>query len=158
MDNFNGQNDPGVAFLLAFNYIRETSNAQDALAFITDVYNKISDKGKDIPLEEIHESFKAKFGASKFKDVFEPESEYDVGRTLAKDYLDRSGFQEESLPQVLMNGVPLGKRTRLFLNNEKKFNLPYITCITYLVFYFNYFVCQHYIKIILFVIFNIVTF
>ena len=125
MDNFNGQNDPGVAFLLAFNYIRETSNAQDALAFITDVYNKISDEGKDIPLEEIHESFKAKFGASKFKDVFEPESEYDVGRTLAKDFLDRSGFQEESLPQVLMNGVPLGKRTRLFLDNKKKINLAY---------------------------------
>ena len=43
-------------------------------------------------------------------EVFDEDSEYDVGRQLAKDFLDRSGFNAEDLPQVLMNGVPLDKK------------------------------------------------
>ena len=39
--------------------------------------------------------------------MFEDESEYDIGRVLAKDFLDRSGLATDNLPQVLMNGVPM---------------------------------------------------
>ena len=108
IDKYTGQNDAGVAFLLAFNYVKESKGPQEALAFITDVYNRVNDETKDISVSDVHEYFKSKFGASKTKEVFEPESEYDVGRTLASDFLERSGFQESALPQVLMNGVPLG--------------------------------------------------
>ena len=89
------------------------------MAFITDVYNRNGDEGKDISVDEVHEAFKAKFGSAKINEVFEPDSEYDVGRTLAKDFLERSGFQDDSLPQVLMNGVPLG-RNIIFISSIKK--------------------------------------
>ena len=38
-----------------------------------------------------------------------------MGRTLAKDFLDRSGLNLDSLPQVLMNGVPMDEKK---LNGE----------------------------------------
>ena len=109
----NGENDPGVAFLNAFNYLKTHQTAPDALAFITQVYDGNSDEGSDIKLDEITAKFEAEFGSEKAKEVFENESEYDVGRTLAKDFLDRSGL--DNLPQVLMNGVPMDQKN---LNQE----------------------------------------
>ena len=47
--------------------------------------------------------------------MFEVDSEFDVGRALAKDFLDRSGLTADSLPQVLMNGVPMDEKK---LNGE----------------------------------------
>jgi UDP-glucose:glycoprotein glucosyltransferase len=110
LDAFNGQNDAGVAFLNAFNFISAEKSATDALAFITDVYSKIDDEGQDIPLEEVHATFKATYGELKATEVFEADSEFDVGRILAKDFLGRSGFDPDNLPQVLMNGVPMDKK------------------------------------------------
>ena len=74
IDKYTGQNDAGVAFLLAFNYVKESKGPQEALAFITDVYNRVNDETKDITVSEVHEYFKSKFGASKTKEVFEPEN------------------------------------------------------------------------------------
>ena len=76
---------------------------------------RVNDEGQDIPVEEIHSNFKAQYGLDKAEGVFEAESEYDVGRTLAKDFLDRSGLNTDSLPQVLMNGVPMEEKN---LNGE----------------------------------------
>ena len=76
---------------------------------------QVSDEGLDISVEVIHNSFKEQFGFDKVEAVFEAESEYDVGRTLAKDFLDRSGLNLDSLPQVLMNGVPMDEKK---LNGE----------------------------------------
>jgi UDP-glucose:glycoprotein glucosyltransferase len=45
--------------------------------------------------------------------VFGEDSEWDVGRQLARDFYERSGFKET--PQVLMNGVPFEQKS---LNNE----------------------------------------
>ena len=83
----------------------------DAIAFITSVYDKVDDEGQDISVEVITKSFKAAYGESKAKEVFEADSEYDVGRALAKDFMDRSGFTYDNLPYVLMNGVPMDKKT-----------------------------------------------
>merc|ERR1719334_2273942 len=46
-------------------------------------------------------------------DVFGEDSEYDVGRLLTEDFIQRSGFA--GLPQVLMNGVPFEQK---HLNQE----------------------------------------
>lgn len=75
------------------------------------MYDKVEDEGLDIPVEVVIHSFKSVYGESKAKEVFEVDSEYDVGRALAKDFLDRSGFSYDNLPYVLMNGVPMDKKT-----------------------------------------------
>lgn len=105
-----GETDAGVAFLDAFNYITTVKeDAYEALSFITDVYNKVGDDG-DIDAATVHKYFLENFGADvKLKDVFDEDSQYDVGRHLAKDFVERAGFKE--LPQVLMNGVPIDTKS-----------------------------------------------
>ena len=43
------------------------------------------------------ENFKDKYGFDKVEEVFEAESEYDVGRTLANDFLDRWEYSANKL-------------------------------------------------------------
>jgi len=63
---------------------------------------------------EVRDSFLDSYGSDvKLDDVFGEDSEYDVGRTLADDFIVRSGLG--SLPQVLMNGVPFKQK---HLNTE----------------------------------------
>ncbi len=111
-----GLTDAGVAMMNAYNYVATTKSPADGLSFITDVYLKIDTDGIDIDVDTVHNVFKEKFGTEiELKDVFDEDSEYDVGRQLAKDFLSRSGFKPAELPQVLMNGVPLDKKN---LNGE----------------------------------------
>ena len=113
--NVSGMTDAGVALLCAYNYIAQEKEAYDALAFITDVYSKIEDSD-DLEVSLIHKMFIDSYGGGeslKISDVFDEDSEYDVGRQLAKDFADKSGFSD--LPQVLMNGVPLDGKS---LNGE----------------------------------------
>ena len=103
-----GENDAGVALNNAFNYISTTKESYDALAFITDVYSK-GEEGEEVTLEQVRETFLDSYGADiKLDDVFGEDSEYDVGRALAEDFVTRSGLG--SLPQVLMNGVPFDQK------------------------------------------------
>lgn len=48
---------------------------------------------------------KAKKSEANIDYIFSEESEYDVGRHLAKDFIKRTGFKK--FPQALLNGVPL---------------------------------------------------
>lgn len=80
----------------------------DALAFMTDVFSKLDDSESLTP-ELVIRTFKSAYGRG-FKEqnvdeVFEEDSEYDVGRQLAKDFVSRSGFK--SLPQVRTEGTHL---------------------------------------------------
>lgn len=108
-----GQTDAGVALMNAYNYIAANKEPYDALAFITDVYSRIDgDQDEDVTVEMVHKVFKSSYASAKVDDVFEEDSEYDVGRQLAKDFVQRTGFSgSEDLPQVLMNGVPLDTKT-----------------------------------------------
>ena len=89
----------------AYNYIRQEETNTDGLAFITKVYSSIEDDSQDVTVEKVHEIFMAKYGESKTKEVFEDESEYDIGRVLAKDFLDRSGLATDNLPQVIWREI-----------------------------------------------------
>lgn len=53
--------------------------------------------------------------AEQIDEVLGEDSDYDYGRQLATEFVDRMGF--EKTPQALMNGVPLEES----LLNEKKF-------------------------------------
>merc|ERR1719334_948943 len=103
-----GENDASVALVNAFNYISANKEPYDALAFITDVYSR-GDEDDDVTVTEVREVFMDSYGADvKLDEVFGEDSEYDVGRTLAEDFVSRSGLG--SLPQVLMNGVPFKQK------------------------------------------------
>ena len=104
-----GMDDAGVALLDAFNYISGNKQPYDALAFITDVFAKVGDTG-DVTPESVHDMFAQNYPkAGNVDDIFGEDSEFDVGRQLAADFLQRSGFKET--PQVLMNGVPFDKKS-----------------------------------------------
>lgn len=51
------------------------------------------------------EAIRAQDSSANIDYILGEESEYDVGRHLASDFVKRSGFKE--FPQALMNGVPL---------------------------------------------------
>lgn len=53
--------------------------------------------------------------ADQVDEVLGEDSDYDYGRQLAAEFVDRLGFEKS--PQVLMNGVPLEESVL----NEKKF-------------------------------------
>ena len=103
-----GMDDAGVALLDAFNYISGNSQPYDALAFITDVFAKVGDTA-DVTAKSVHDLFAQNYPkAGSLEDIFGEDSEFDVGRQLAADFFQRSGFKET--PQVLMNGVPFDKK------------------------------------------------
>lgn len=53
--------------------------------------------------------------ADQVEDILSEDSDYDYGRQLATEFVDRLGFEKS--PQALMNGVPLDGT----LLNEKQF-------------------------------------
>ena len=103
-----GMDDAGVALLCAFNAISAHSAPYDALAFVTDVFAKVGEAAEVTP-KDVHDLFMQNYPkAGNVEDVFGEDSEFDVGRQLAADFFQRSGFKET--PQVLMNGVPFEKK------------------------------------------------
>ena len=65
--------------------------------------NYIEPEGLDV--DSIKKALKAKDPKADINYILGEESEYDVGRHLANDFIKRTGFKD--FPQVLLNGVPL---------------------------------------------------
>jgi len=100
-----GYDDAGVALNSAFNYISTNKQAYDALAFVTEMYGDLADDDK-LTVAVVKEAFLEAYGSDvKLDDVFGEDSEYDVGRQLAKEFVEKTGLV--TLPQALMNGVPM---------------------------------------------------
>ena len=62
---------------------------------MTDVYSKIEDSD-DLDIGLVHKMFMESYGGNnglKLADIFDEDSEYDVGRQLARDFADKSGFK-----------------------------------------------------------------
>ncbi|XP_076324138.1 UDP-glucose-glycoprotein glucosyltransferase isoform X3 [Tachypleus tridentatus] len=106
-----GFSDPGVALLNSYNFIAQDKTAYEGLSFITDVYVAIGDK--DITVEDVTGLFKSRYPSEDMDIVFGIDSDYDTGRKLAWDFIERTGIG--SPPQVLINGVPLKKK---YLNGD----------------------------------------
>ncbi|XP_075236839.1 UDP-glucose-glycoprotein glucosyltransferase isoform X2 [Lycorma delicatula] len=104
-----GMNNGGVALLNAFNYIAETKDPFSALSFVTDVYASIKDEDKDVLPGNVYKLLTIRYPNSEPDEVLGPDTDYDTGRRLASDFVQRSGFHH--LPQVLLNGVPLAEST-----------------------------------------------
>lgn len=104
-----GLKDASVALLNAYNYIVEqTSKPLVAFNFITSVYASISEN-RDVIVDDVLNEFKKQYPKISVDEVFGEDSDYDTSRSLAKEYVARTGFRK--LPQVLLNGVPLQEKS-----------------------------------------------
>lgn len=64
-------------------------------------------------MEDVRKTIKSKDSSANINYILGEESEYDVGRHLASDFVKRCGFKK--FPQALLNGIPL---TPSQLNSE----------------------------------------
>lgn len=71
----------------------------DALAFITDLFNQLEDETELLQLKDVQDAFMAAYGSEANRvDVFGEDSDYDVGRSLSAEFIEKTGL--ETLPQV----------------------------------------------------------
>lgn len=103
-----GLESGAVALFNAFNYISENYDRSQALSFITDVYASIK-TDRDVQVNDVKKRLKAKYYNIDLDDVLGSDSDYNTGRQLATEFLSRSGLN--SLPQVLVNGIPLQEKS-----------------------------------------------
>lgn len=100
-----GFSDASVALLNGYNYAVENGSPSDGLSFLTDVYAAIKTENRDVRVEDVHKKLKAKYKGVDIEDVFGKDSDYNTGRKLAKEFVERSRLHK--IPQALMNGIPL---------------------------------------------------
>ncbi|QQP41205.1 Uncharacterized protein FKW44_015496, partial [Caligus rogercresseyi] len=79
-----GFQNPSVAVYEAFNYVRSQ---------------------EELTVDLIYSELKSLMSVEDKDNIFGDDSDYGIGRVASKNFILRSGFQ--SLPQILMNGVPL---------------------------------------------------
>jgi UDP-glucose:glycoprotein glucosyltransferase len=61
------------------------------------VYATIKEK-RDVVAEDVISLLSSKFRSADVEEIFGEDSEYDTGRRLARDFVERSGFRK--IPQV----------------------------------------------------------
>ncbi|XP_011341647.1 UDP-glucose:glycoprotein glucosyltransferase isoform X1 [Ooceraea biroi] len=98
-----GLTDARVAVNNAYHYFVDTRSAKEALHFLAELGNYIGPDGADV--EDIKKVIKSKDSSANVNYILGDESEYDVGRHLANDFIKRCGLKK--FPQALLNGVPL---------------------------------------------------
>ncbi|KAF7287176.1 hypothetical protein GWI33_002543 [Rhynchophorus ferrugineus] len=97
-----GLQDAGVAMLCAYNYVQQNKGALTAFSFLRGLL-KDSD-GKKVAIEDIKRELKNQYSDDP-NDILGEDSDYDFGRQLSKDFIERTGLSV--LPQALLNGIPL---------------------------------------------------
>ncbi|XP_013410964.1 UDP-glucose:glycoprotein glucosyltransferase 1 isoform X2 [Lingula anatina] len=102
-----GEQDAGVALYRAFNFVKTANTVSAALSFLTDVFDKV--QAGDLTADQVVAEFRSQYQDEDVNMVFSSDSDYDDGRISSAEYFSRIGLT--SLPQVLLNGVPLKKET-----------------------------------------------
>jgi len=95
--------DPGVALVRAFQLIALDKNNGKALSFLTDVYEKIG--SAELTSDAVIAEFSRQYPDEDKELLFGEDSDYDNIRKLGNRFVHSTGLS--SLPQVLVNGVPL---------------------------------------------------
>ena len=106
------------SLVCAFNYITQKKDARSALSFLTDVFTAVDSK-QEVRRKHIKMQLKKTFdklSGSAVDDILDEDSDYDYGRQLALEFVDRLGFTES--PQALLNGVPMPQS---ILNSDSDF-------------------------------------
>ncbi|XP_066600905.1 UDP-glucose:glycoprotein glucosyltransferase 1-like [Prorops nasuta] len=98
-----GLQDASIAVNSAFHYFVETKTPKEAMQFLADLGNYIGIFGADV--NDVKKAIKGRDSSANINYILGEESEYDVGRHLASDFVKRSGFV--NFPQALLNGIAL---------------------------------------------------
>lgn len=98
-----GLSDPSVAVNNAFHFFIENKNAKEAMQFLAELGNYIN--SHELTVNDVKQAIKKRYSSANINYILGEESEYDIGRHLACDFVKRSGFKK--FPQALLNGVPL---------------------------------------------------
>lgn len=97
-----GLEDAGVAMLCAFNYIQQSRDATTAFTFLRTVMG--NSEGDKVTVEDVKKELRSQYSEDPH-DILGEDSDYDFGRQLSEDFIQRTGLT--SLPQALLNGIPL---------------------------------------------------
>ncbi|XP_066143458.1 UDP-glucose:glycoprotein glucosyltransferase [Euwallacea fornicatus] len=97
-----GLDDPGVAMLCAFNFVQQTRDPVSAYSFLRTVL--ASSEGEHVTIEDVKKELRSQYKEDP-NDILGEDSDYDFGRQLSLDFIDRTGLKV--FPQALMNGIPL---------------------------------------------------
>ncbi|XP_064106308.1 UDP-glucose:glycoprotein glucosyltransferase 1-like isoform X1 [Macrobrachium nipponense] len=105
-----GFDDAGIAMLCAFNFVALHFEGRDdahykALQFLTNIYASVQG---DVTVDDVTSHFKKRYPSTDLEDVFGEDSDYDVGRMLSQDFVEKAGISK--FPQALMNGVLLPEK------------------------------------------------
>ncbi|ALC43831.1 Ugt [Drosophila busckii] len=101
--------DDYVALACAFNYISQKKDARAALSFLTDVYAAVGETSavtKAHIVKQLGKEFSS-LSSSKIREMLAEDSDYDYGRKLAEEFVQRLGFAAVRQPQALLNGAPM---------------------------------------------------
>lgn len=96
-----GLDDAGVAMQCAFNAISQKKSPLEALNFVKNVFT-LSDN--IVTVDNVKTELKKDF-ADDYLDILGEDSDYDFGRQLSIDFIQRTG--QRVMPQALLNGIPL---------------------------------------------------
>ncbi|XP_013111446.1 UDP-glucose:glycoprotein glucosyltransferase [Stomoxys calcitrans] len=91
----------------AFNYVMQKKDARSALSFLTDIFADVDAK-QAVTRKHIKSQLKKSFdrlSSSAVDDILDEDSDFDYGRQLALEFVERLGFSDS--PQALLNGVPM---------------------------------------------------
>lgn len=103
-----GFKDAGVACLDAFNFISQDKTSYEALSFFTDVLASVtqdSNDFRDLTSEDVISQFKLRYKNEDLELIFGLDSDYDTGRKLAWEFLNRTGLGNPL--KAILNGVVL---------------------------------------------------
>uniref|UniRef100_A0A1L8E1R7 Putative glycoprotein glucosyltransferase n=1 Tax=Nyssomyia neivai TaxID=330878 RepID=A0A1L8E1R7_9DIPT len=95
------------AILRAFNYVTQKKSPKDALGFLTDIYSSVK-PDRDVTEEDVKAQLKnsnSNLSQDQINDILDEDSDYDYGRQLSMEFVQRLG--SASSPSALVNGVPL---------------------------------------------------
>ncbi|XP_030573163.1 UDP-glucose:glycoprotein glucosyltransferase [Drosophila novamexicana] len=98
-----------VAIACAFNYVSQQKDARAALSFLTDIYAAVGETEtvtKQHIVKQLTKEFSS-LSSTKAKELIGEESDYDYGRQLATEFVQRLGFGAVRQPQALLNGAPM---------------------------------------------------
>ncbi|XP_023247074.1 UDP-glucose:glycoprotein glucosyltransferase [Copidosoma floridanum] len=100
-----GATDASIAINNAFHYFMDNKTPDDAIKFLFSLHNNYSD---GLIVNDVEMAVKNIDPKLNLDEIFNKESDYDVGRRLAKDFIEKTGFK--AFPQALFNGVPLSTK------------------------------------------------
>uniref|UniRef100_A0A1B0G8K0 UDP-glucose:glycoprotein glucosyltransferase n=1 Tax=Glossina morsitans morsitans TaxID=37546 RepID=A0A1B0G8K0_GLOMM len=106
------------SLVCAFNYVTQQKNSRAALSFLTDVFTTV-ETTQLVKRHHIRAQLKKTFyklSETALDEILDEDSDFDYGRQLAIEFVERLGFSDT--PQALLNGVPMPTN---LLNSDSDF-------------------------------------